>query len=193
MFGNLIGVVLGLKYPLVIAFMSLWTLLKSCSIQLTFYTWFKHLWARLNPLIPDLTTIIHQILMQVYVLPHLPPQLHQLAYPKKSSLPPSTLDTTPPGTVMMGSASSGHTISDVSTVSSLTTLTIGSRGAWIANLHPISSFQDLVLSQIKFKDLVGASNPSKMSNGTEMCLSYVLCKGCWSNCKRVAHRAQQHL
>jgi hypothetical protein len=45
-----------------------------------------------------------------------------------------------------------------------------------------------VPSSAKLKDLIGTSNPPKHDNGTDMCLSFLLRQGCWSNCKR----ANQH-
>jgi len=150
MFGNLLGVVLAPLHHLTNAFWDFWQLLqtrvrddlqaaleyKKCikpihilrSIQLIFYTWFMHHWAHLTPPEPNLKIIMHHILMQIYVLPHLPHSLYNLAYPKKSG---ST--TMVPGLIPMessnaisssGSSSNGVASSKASTVSGLTTPTI---------------------------------------------------------------------
>jgi len=112
MFGNLIGVLLGVTHPLTLAYKDMWTLLQTnvkdnaqnaidckgcikpshilCSIQLMFYTWFMHCHSRLTPPTPDLKSILHHILIQTSVLPDLPPQLYKLAYPKKAPTLPSS-------------------------------------------------------------------------------------------------------
>ncbi len=145
MFGNLIAVVLGTAHPLTSAFRQMWNLMKSSlredlhaaleyrsyvkpthilrSVQLNFYAWFTHRRARLTPPTPDFQAILHNILMQVYVLPSLPPSLYQLVYPKKGLLFSSA---SIPGTVSTGSSTSANTpgassgASTSSTVSGLT-------------------------------------------------------------------------
>jgi hypothetical protein len=58
-------------------------------------------------------------LMQVYALPHLPPQLYQLAYPKKlTSSPPSI-----PGTVATTFSTSGSSLSSTSYLPSVSGIT----------------------------------------------------------------------
>jgi len=149
MFGNLIGVVLGDTHPLTTSFREFWTLLQTNvkedlhaaieyrgfvkpthilrSLQLLFYTWFAHKRAHLTPPSPDMKSIVHQILMQVYMLPHLPPSLYNLAYPRKPVTPGSSIGT-PPGTISttgsssQSAGSSSH--SGASTVSGLTTPTV---------------------------------------------------------------------
>jgi len=221
MFGNLSAVLLGTTHPVVMAFKELWNLMRSsiredlhaaiehcghvkpthilCSVQLILYAWFSHRRAKLAPPSPDFKAIIHQILMQVYVLPMLPLQLYQLAYPKRSTNPAGSV----PGTVATASTASTASTSlgtqastNSSTVSGLTAasgasqgqgLTPGpSRGARIANLAPIPGLVNLVPSATKLKDLMGSSSPPRLDNGAEMCLSYLFRGGCWSNCRRIA-------
>jgi hypothetical protein len=171
------------------------------SIQLEFYTWFTHRRARLTPPTPDLTAIVHQIMRQVYVLPTLPPQLYHLVYPKKAttSVPWATpgSGTSVPGSIATGSSnssatSSGNsfasTVSGLSTPSGITGLVQSGRGARIANLHPIAALTNLIPTTTKLKDVIGTSTPPILDNGAEMCLSFLLRQGCWSNCRR----AQQH-
>jgi len=218
MFGNLLAVVLGLQHPLTAAFQDMWTLMRSniqedlhaalkyrayvkpthilCSVQLICYSWFTHCRARLAPPPPDFKAIVHQVLMQVYVLPTLPPQLYQLVYPKKN---PLTSNASVPGTVSTGystsSSSQSNTSSSLSNASTVSGLTITSgqgtscgRGARIVNLAPIPNIVNLVPSDAKLRDLIGTSPPPKFNNGQDMCLSFLLRNGCWSNCRR----APQH-
>ncbi len=63
----------------------------------------------------------------------------------------------------------------------------GGRGAYMANLQPIPSIVALDKPGVKIWDLIGTNLPPKMNDGTEMCLSYHLRKGCWSNCRRASH------
>jgi len=149
MFGNLIGVVLGDTHPLTTSFREFWTLLQTNvkedlhaaieyrgfvkpthilrSLQLLFYTWFAHKRAHLTPPSPDMKSIVHQILMQVYMLPHLPPSLYNLAYPRKPVTPGSSIGT-PPGTISTTGSSSQSAGSrpppGASPVSGLTTPTV---------------------------------------------------------------------
>ncbi len=146
--------------------------------------------------------------MQVYVLPTLPLPLYQLAYPKKLSASTSSV----PGTVSTGSLSSGSSSggmfhSDGSSISSgltlgsslpsggggtqqVTPLSTGtpiSRGARIINLTPLPNLTSLVPNTVRLKEIIGNTTPPKYDNGQDMCLSFLLQNGCWSNCKRVAH------
>ncbi len=221
MFGNLIGVVLGPTHSLVVAYKEMWQLLRSNiredlhaaleyrahvkpthvlhSIQLGFYSWFTHRRARLTPPTPDFKSIIHQILMHVYVLPMLPLPLYQLAYPKKPT--PQLLlpggSPVPGGSVITTSTSTGSSLSSGTAliVSGLTTSSgglsqnTGARGARIANLALIQSIAALLPSTVRIKDMMGTTNPPKHDNGAEMCLSFLLRNGCWSNC----HRSAQHV
>jgi hypothetical protein len=223
MFGNLIGVILGINHPLTIEFRAMWALLQTSvredlhaaldykkyvkpthilrSIQLTFYTWFTHRRARLTPPIPDMKGIIQQILLQVYVLPNLPPALYQLAYPRKQPTPSNLLV---PGLVSASSSDasslSGASTGASSVVSRLTTPTTPTllsatrntaiRGTAITNLHPNVTLQTLLPPNIKIKDLIHNTSPPLLDAGGEMCLSFLVRNTCWSNCKRAAqHRA----
>lgn len=214
-FGNLVAVVLGPAHPLCLSYKEMWTLINSGlrddlhavlehkfsikpvhilrSIQLQFYSWFNHRRHRLPAPLIDLKSIITQIIMGLYVIPHLPPSLYQLANPKR----PQASDSVP-GLVSAGSASqsSGSSVGDASTVSGLTTPTHSGtpptppgRGAFITNLTPHESITSLDRPQTKIKDIMGTAPPPKMADGTEMCLSFHLRGGCWSNCRRAANHA----
>jgi len=222
MFGNLLGVVLGLPHPLTAVYSDMWQLLRSGmrddlhaaieyrayikpthvlrSIQLTCFNWFSHRRARLNPPAPDFKIILNQILLQVYILPRLPSSLYQLAYPKKH--PPSDLSL--PGLISTGSASGSS--SDASTISTLSqaltqfTQRYGAatppgagpsgRGAFIANQAPIPAIVALDKPNIKIRDVIANAAPPKMDDNTDMCLSFLLRGGCWSNCKRASNHGQ---
>jgi hypothetical protein len=223
MFGNLVGVVLGATHPLTASFRDFWKLLQTNvkedlhaaleykafvkpahilrSLQLTFYTWFAHKRAHLTPPTPDMKTIVHQIVMQVYILPHLPPQLYQLAYPKKPSLPgaASVSSGSTPHTSTTGSssyassaASSNGSMSGGSTISGLTVPTLPppqTRGSAVFNLTLNATLQQLLPTNIKLKDLIGTLMPPSFESGGEMCLSYLVRNTCWTNCRRAAgHR-----
>jgi hypothetical protein len=157
-------------------------------------------------------SILNQILLQVYVLPRLPPTLYHLAYPKKT--PPDNSPSTLPGLITTGSASgsssttgsasgssSGSNGSGGDAASLISGLTgtssqgkpppTGGRGAYVANLNVLPALQALDKPDIKIKDIMATTTP-KMVNGTEICLSYHLRGGCWTNCRR-AHNHQQTL
>lgn len=221
MFGNLMSVILGVRHPLATAYRQMWLLMQSQlksdlhmaleykayvkpthllrSVQLIFYTWFTHRRARLAPPTPDFTTVLHQIIMQTYVLPNLPYQLYQLAYPKRTyatsdTVPGSVATSSSGSTSASGLSSVGLVHTTASVVSDITNRSGGGnatqpgRGARIANLHPIPAIVNLVPSTIKLKDIIGDSSPPTLDNGSDMCLSFLLKNGCWSNCKR----AQNH-
>jgi hypothetical protein len=217
MFGNLIAVLLGKNHALVLAFRELWQLLQTnmkdelhsileyCksikpthilrSVQLTFFTWFAHKRAKLTPPDPALKNIVHQILMQIYVAPTLPPVLYQLAHPKK----PTGFHSVPNLISASGSSSdsSSHSGSGVSsgasTMSGLTTPSIptatnqATRGAVVVNLTPNVALQTLLPSTYRIKDLIGNTKPPEFDAGGEMCLAYLTRNTCWSNCKRASH------
>jgi hypothetical protein len=157
------------------------------------YTWFSHHQAKLTPPPPDFKVIIHQILMQVYVLPMLPLSLYQLAYPKRltsgqGTVTTASLSSSGTASASVATSSSGSTVSGLTTASGNPTSLItpgGSRGARIANSAPIPALVNLVPSSTKLRDLMGSTAPPLLDNGGEMCLSYLLRGGCWSNCRHI--------
>jgi hypothetical protein len=165
-FGNLISTVLGVTHPLCVTYKAMWTLLQSgiwddlhtaikypgyvkpthilCSIQLQFWNWFVYQSNHLTPPTLDFVSIINHIPLQLYVLPHLPPALYQLAYPKKSPLPPA--DASLPGLIIAGGSTSSSSL--------------GSSGS-------PSDARDK--PGIKIRDMIASTAPPKMDNGTDMC------------------------
>jgi hypothetical protein len=125
--------------------------------------------------------------MQVYVLPHLPPALYQLAYPKllKPTVPGSALSV---NMATMSHTSTGNNqlniSGDTSIISGLTQNTSLSR-AFQTNLAPDANIQQLLPASIYLKTLMGTDPPPKMDDGSDMCLSVNLWNGCWATCKRV--------
>jgi hypothetical protein len=217
MFGNLVGVILGPLHPLSVNYKEFWTLLRTNirddlqaaieyrgyvkpthilrSLQLIFYTWFMHRKSRLQPPVPDMKSILHQILLQTYILPNLPPALYKLAYPKRLT---GQQAVSPPGTVATASLSAASSAtksigSDGSTISGLTTpttVTTPSRGSVVVNLQPNAALQAMLPSNFKIKELIGTTSPPQFDAGGEMCLSFLTRNTCWSNCRRAAnHRA----
>jgi hypothetical protein len=108
----------------------------------------------------DFKAIPTQIIMQVYVLTHLPPSLYALAYPKRHT---PLVDGSIPGLIASGSASGFSSGSDpanshgtASTVSVLTTPPPtkpppSGRGAYMANLTPVTSLQLWIALTSKLK------------------------------------------
>jgi len=145
--------------------------------------------------------MLHNDVLNTYVLPHLPPQLYRLAYPKPNvpQGPPSLLgsDASSSGaslTLGLGSSSSGS--SGHSTVSGLTipTTTGGGGGesnncqcgTYSTNVTPDTRLVQLVLTGVKIWDLMGNDPLLTLDNGQQICLSFHLCNGCWSTCCHVA-------
>lgn len=221
-FGNLMGVVLGLAHPLLIAYRDMWAIMNSSmrdelqsaidyqahvkpthllrSIQLVCHHWFSSKRARLTPPTPDFAGFLHQIHLQVYILPRLPTSLYQLAYPRSTK---SQHGSTLPGLITTGSASGGSSgMSAVSGLASTTpslrpqgTTTSGAntaagRGAFMSNLAPLVSLITLDKPNVKLRDIISNTAPPKMDDNTEVCLSYHLRGGCWSNCKRAANHGR---
>jgi hypothetical protein len=182
MFGNLLGVVLGTQHTLTHTYWDLLNLLNSGlrddihflleykgyvkpthiwrSLQLTCYNWFSHKRARLQSPPPDFATIIHNITLQVYVLPHLPPALYHLAYPKQPKQTPlgSTASTqsTTAGYLTHGTPTAAA--GDASVVSGLTQNTTRTR-TFQANINPDNNLQQLLPSNVRLKTLMGMDAP----------------------------------
>lgn len=201
MFGNLIWIILGMTQPLTAAFKELRTILQTnviedlhtaleyrryvkpthilCNIQLMFSTWFSHCQAHIILPTPDLKNIVTNILMQMYVLPSLPPAQYNLAYPKQTPTiqglvsAGSNSGDSSSSSRNAGVSSSGASGSSggASTVSGLTapTLPQPTRGSAIINLHPNTALQMLLPSNICIKDLIGnTAQPITLDAGGEM-------------------------
>jgi hypothetical protein len=215
MFGNLLAVVLGSQHVLITAFRQFWTLLRSglrdelqfiieCkghvkpthilrSIQLTCYAWFTHKRAQLQPPTPDFVCIARNITLQVYVLPHLPPTLYHLAYPKQPK--PLGLASFPgSATVATASSSMGATTTAGTVVSGLTANTTTTRnttrGTFQLNSSPDTFLQQLLPPNTRLKDIMGTDAPPLTDDGQTICLAFHLRNGCWSNCKRVQNHGK---
>jgi hypothetical protein len=116
------------------------------SVQLICYACFNQCRARLPTCNPDFANILHCIILQSYVLPHLPPALFKLAYPQPlptftpklpGSTSGSTIATVPTVTSLLSTAIAG----DVSVLTSptLQTRLAPVRGTFQANLTPDST------------------------------------------------------
>jgi hypothetical protein len=216
MFGNLLRTVLGTNHILTSKYREFWVMLSQGyrmelqqiidnrryikpahllrSIQLQCYNWFYQRRARLSPATPDFTTMLHNIVLNTFVLPHLPPVLYKLAYPKVSlgsatpSLAGSSIsqDSTPSSSVS-GASNASSAASITSGISGLTMPTMGDgrqRGTHFANVNPDNRLVQLVPPGVKLRDLMGSDHPPALDNGQQMCLSFLLRGGCWSTCRR---------
>ncbi len=209
MFGNLLGVTLGSTHILTVAYRGFWELLTRglcndlqivvnttgciklahilCSVQLLCYSWFSHCRAHLAPPPPEFADILHQIMLQSYVLPHLPHPLFCLAYPMVTKTVQSGIQSRASvnSAVTLPMVTSSHS-SNVSVVTNPTLFTRPTpmRGTFQANLTPDSTLQALVPGNVKLKDLIGADTPPLMGDTTPICLSFHLRQGCWTTCKR---------
>lgn len=144
MFGNLLDVALGSHHPLTVTFIAFWDLLTRglctdlqttghikpahvlSSVQVQCYTLLNHRCAWLTPPTPYVTDILHNIMLQSYVLPHLPLPLFKLAYPQTSPPTPKTLwsnHTVVGGTTVM-TTTTGNTMAVWGNVSVLTNPTL---------------------------------------------------------------------
>lgn len=210
MFGNLLGVTLGTTHILTTAFRDFWELLTRGlrndlqlvidttgrikpahilrSVQLQCYTWFNHRRARLAPPPPTFTTILHNIVLQSYINPHLPPALFKLAYPQSVTAISPKFVPGPPSVATTTATTTSTASADVSVLTTPTALTRATapRGTFQSNLTPDSTLQSLVPGNIRLKDLIGTADPPLSDNNQPICLSFHLRQGCWSNCKRLS-------
>jgi hypothetical protein len=191
MFGTLLGTTLGNAHPLTVAYRAFWDLLSRSfrneiqqiidtkgyikpahvlrSVQLICYTWFTQRRNKITPPNPDFASLLYMMTLNTYMLPHLPPSLYKLAYPRDSrhNMAPSLPNDTPSLTGSSGSSRMSGASDGASTVSGLSVptalITTGSpqvrKGAWIANLQPDPSLQNIVDSGMKLKDVIGSAPP----------------------------------
>jgi hypothetical protein len=141
MFGNLLGVTLASTHVMTVSYRQFWYLLTKglcnnvqfivdhtgCikpahilwSIQHICYAWFNHRHICLQPPDTNFVDILTKIMLQTYVMPHLPPALFKLAHPQLTKFQPSATQT-----VITTNTVTSSTLSD--NVSVLTNLTIAS-------------------------------------------------------------------
>jgi hypothetical protein len=200
MFGNLLAVTLGDQHPLVTTYRIFWDMLTRGmrndlqimldtmgrikpahilrSIQLQCYSWFNHRRARIQPQEPMFVNMLHNIALQSYVLPHLPPPA--------AMKPHSAMSGTPsvPLTAPTASTQSSHTTSDMSVLTSPTFLTratqpsVQTRGTFMANLTPDCTLQSLVPSNLRLRHLIGQDLPPMTDENQPICLSIHTRQGC---------------
>jgi hypothetical protein len=189
MFGNLLGAVLGSTHVLFTAYRAFWVLLSQgyrtklqqiidnegcikpahvlCSVQLVCYNWFTQKRNHLTPPPPDFRSILVNITLCTYLLPHLPPALYKLAYPKTSA---SFVHLNTPDLVTLsdGLKSSTSGLGSASVASGIAlpmalTPPLGDtgrkKGSYIANLHPDRALTNIIDGTTKIKDLMGDSAP----------------------------------
>jgi hypothetical protein len=128
--------------------------------------------------------MIHTIILNTYVLPHLPPPLYKLAYPKASGKPSlgNTLQTASLSDTLSsyGSGSGGSQLAG----SVVSTLTIPSGTNTTANnkqrgtLCQHQSGQHFVEHCRTQHENYGDAPPPTLDNGQQPCLSYMLRGGC---------------
>jgi hypothetical protein len=163
MFGNLLGMVLGINHVLTMAYRTMSNTLAQgyhleiqqiidnkryikpahilCSIKLMYFNWFFQKKARVNPPQPDFAMMWQHIMLNTYILPHLPPALYKLAYPKLQpylSMRPLTGSSVSSsrGTSVNGSSASGSTISGLTIPTTTTGLTTHPQGTHHADITP---------------------------------------------------------
>jgi hypothetical protein len=216
MFGNFLGMVLGSRHALTLAYRNFWNLLAQGyrsefqqvidvklyikpahilrSIQLVCYNWFAQRRARLSPQPPEFTFIVYNVILNTYVLPNLPQPIYKLAYPRstpQSSLSGNTATTASLSANSVGGHSSVSSIT-VPTIANAPTVMSGSqtsgkrKGTFQANLNPDRALQRLLDFGTAIKDLIGSDPPPTLDDGSPICLSYYLRNGCWSNCRRAS-------
>jgi hypothetical protein len=198
-FGNFLGVVLGNGHPLTTAYRLFWVWLSTgyrldiqqiidvkcnlcikpahilCSIQLICYNWFNQRRAGFQPDVPDFNYILQHLMLNTYIVPHLPLQIYQLIAPKPNLLPPVPTQPSPSPSLSGTSASGMTSTSDVaSVVSGITLPTIGvtqspdgqsvqrnnkRKTSVIANLNPDRGLQRLLDFGPLPKELIGKDPP----------------------------------
>ncbi len=139
-------------------------------------------------------------MLSTYVLPHLPPTNYRLAY----QVPTVTRSLTPSLALSAGigsttGSSNSSFISGVTLPSAITPPTnqgkgVGGQGAgqtrdrvhgsYLANVNPDRALMQLIEPGIKIHDLMGTDPLLLLDDNTQICLSYLLPMGYWSNCKR---------
>jgi hypothetical protein len=136
--------------------------------------------------------MLQNIILNIYIPPHLPPSLYRLAYPnqKLSSIPgipslQSSSASSIPHLTISDAASVQSGVSAV-TMPTLITQATKQKGTHYANVAPDQSLIQLLPPGTKIRDLMGTDPPPVLDNGQQLCLSYLLRGGCWSTCKRAA-------
>jgi hypothetical protein len=201
MFGNLLGTVMGTEHILTTTYRVFWNMLSQGyrselqqmidhkryikpahllrSIQLQCFNWFYQKKARLIPQQPGFTSMLHTIVMNTYVLPHLPPTLYKLAYPRHpgtQSLTETLQTASLSDTLSSRSSASGSSLYNTSVVSALSipsgtgTRTLQQRGTHFANVNPDTALLNLVSPGTKIKGLMGDTPPPPLDNGQQPCL-----------------------
>jgi hypothetical protein len=223
MFGNLLGVVLGCTHPITQAYRAFWNLLSQGfrleiqqiidvkayvkpahvlrSVQLVCYSWFLQKRNKVTPPTLEFASILYNMTLNTYIIPHLPSALYRLAYPKSSAVSdtPSLIGSSVSGSTI--SSSSGSATGSASVISGLTLHSAHnqptntdtnsgqgrrSKGTFQANLAPDHALHRLIDSGVRLRDLIGNTAPPKLDNGTPICLSFYCTPGCWSNCSRAS-------
>jgi hypothetical protein len=98
--------------------------------------------------------------------------------------------TSSSGSSSNGSGGTQSVISGL-TAPSVTPTPTRQRGAHVANLSQDTRLLQLVTPVIKIKDLMGMDPPPLLDNEQQLCLSFILCQGCWIPCRRAATHGHQ--
>jgi hypothetical protein len=216
MFGNLLGTTLGSAHTLTITYRDFWKLLSLSyrqelqqvidikrhikpvhvlrSVQVICHNWFTQRRAQLTLPRPDFTAILHNIALSTYILPHLPPTLYRLAYPKPLPMPAPSLTSistssgsgTAASTNSSGGSGGSTSGSVISALTMPTALGSQQRVSHVINLSPDLTLTQLIEPGVKIRDLIGSDPPPLLDNGQQVCLSHLLRQGCWSDCRRAS-------